>query len=947
MKTFFVTLLLVLTNIVFAQITYNGPAAGSVESGVTVTTDSYTKKAVTVAPRVKLFINQEIEEYENNNEINTNTTKQYLPLFSSKGTNDFADSVFIVNEFQGAPHRNSIPPDPDIAVGPEYVVHVVNTYFRIYDKERNLLKDIPASTWYSSVYGAANPFDPKVIYDHYANRWVMVWLDMNSSASEGYYLISVSDDDNPLGTWYNWALPSHVNGSTPSGGWADYEGVGFDDKAIYITSNLFSFSGSFQGTRIRIIDKTNLYADTPGQVTWNDLWSITYPTSSYSCFGIRPAIMLNQDPDGKYYFAVHSPYSTGTNVGVYILSDPLTNPSLEGYAVSVNTYFSPPNAQQLGGSSIPLESGGKNLRNEPVVKDGILYMVHSVKANNVSGVHLVEVNLSTLNADVDDVFADGTHYYIYPALTVDSRGNVFVTYSRSSTEEYVGAGFFVFSSTWSYSNDILFEPGYGNYVVDYGSGRNRWGDYMGACIDPANPNSAWFATEHVAGTNQWGVRIAQVRAYPYDEATAYFSSDSIYFGQVEVGSESDIQNLVIKNYGSQPLEISSIVNSIPDVQILSDIEFPVTLNAYDSLLVSMKFVPSVDTVYENYLSVLSGSNVIKNIKMVAEGYEIRETEQYTMYGTTGNYSNGVLAKINLTNGEATEVGPTNYKPVRSLTINPNDNHLYALAGSSYDENPTILVMTSEDGSAYPYATANVALDAIAFDNNGVLYGAGTDSKLYQLDLNADTAIYIADIPMRFAAITFRHTTNEMFASSRSNAARDLIMKVNVTTGDTTQIGRTGRNNVMFGLSFDNNDVLYASEGRETQMSNLVQIDTETGEGTLIGSMGIKGVIGLAYAMDGIVGLSENQNVYSFKLEQNYPNPFNPETIIKFSIPRSQNVMLKVYDLLGREVATLVNGFKNKGNYSVKFNAENLASGLYIYRLSAEGISISRKMILLK
>ena len=85
----------------------------------------------------------------------------------------------------------------------------------------------------------------------------------------------------------------------------------------------------------------------------------------------------------------------------------------------------------------------------------------------------------------------------------------------------------------------------------------------------------------------------------------------------------------------------------------------------------------------------------------------------------------------------------------------------------------------------------------------------------------------------------------------------------------------------------------------------------------------------------------------FKLEQNYPNPFNPVTVIKFKVPSSQVVTLKVYDLLGREVATLVNEEKAPGSYEVKFDGSNLASGTYFYRLQAGDFVQTKKMLLMR
>lgn len=87
------------------------------------------------------------------------------------------------------------------------------------------------------------------------------------------------------------------------------------------------------------------------------------------------------------------------------------------------------------------------------------------------------------------------------------------------------------------------------------------------------------------------------------------------------------------------------------------------------------------------------------------------------------------------------------------------------------------------------------------------------------------------------------------------------------------------------------------------------------------------------------------NIY---LEQNYPNPFNPTTNIKFGITKASNVDLRVYDMLGREVAVLVdNQFMEAGNYSTKFSSENLASGIYLYKLKAGEFELTKKMQLIK
>jgi hypothetical protein len=83
------------------------------------------------------------------------------------------------------------------------------------------------------------------------------------------------------------------------------------------------------------------------------------------------------------------------------------------------------------------------------------------------------------------------------------------------------------------------------------------------------------------------------------------------------------------------------------------------------------------------------------------------------------------------------------------------------------------------------------------------------------------------------------------------------------------------------------------------------------------------------------------------LKQNYPNPFNPSTTIEYSIPKSGNVNLTVYNSLGEEVETLVNSFEEAGTYNINFDAAQLSSGIYYYRLETNEFGAMRKMILLK
>ena len=102
------------------------------------------------------------------------------------------------------------------------------------------------------------------------------------------------------------------------------------------------------------------------------------------------------------------------------------------------------------------------------------------------------------------------------------------------------------------------------------------------------------------------------------------------------------------------------------------------------------------------------------------------------------------------------------------------------------------------------------------------------------------------------------------------------------------------------------------------------------------------------AVDKPLAVKDNKAIPSgYYLSQNYPNPFNPSTVISYNIPASGYVVLSVYDMLGREVRTLVDGFKQSGSHNVSFDAANLNSGIYLYRISANGFTMMKKMTLLK
>ncbi|MBK8550226.1 MAG: T9SS type A sorting domain-containing protein [Ignavibacteria bacterium] len=129
----------------------------------------------------------------------------------------------------------------------------------------------------------------------------------------------------------------------------------------------------------------------------------------------------------------------------------------------------------------------------------------------------------------------------------------------------------------------------------------------------------------------------------------------------------------------------------------------------------------------------------------------------------------------------------------------------------------------------------------------------------------------------------------------------------------------------------------------TNHLNSVQfINSETGN--IVGSDGLI----LKTGNGGLTSAGEFTSVpSSFILEQNFPNPFNPVTVIRYALAQSNFVTLKIYDVLGKEVLTLVNEKQHAGNYEIEFNAENFFSGVYFYKIEAGDFSDVKRMLLIK
>ncbi len=941
--------------------TYKGPALGNISSGVTVTTDNFSR-AIAVSPPKEKGPENDVEYLREPIYVDfaqAPIKSKYFEDPSVSGKPAGTAATILLKDFKGVSQTNFIPPDPHLAVGPDHIITTVNSSFAIFDKEGNMLKLIDGDQWYNSLIPSAGVFDPKIIYDHFDNHWIMVWLSVNDNDKAAYLLVSVSDDADPLGVWHNWALPANYNGSDSVSNWSDYEGVGYDKNALYITANQWSFAGSFEYAKLRIIPKHQLYLDNPNQIEWVDFWDFRYPSStSTKIFNIRPAIMLD---DAAQYYMLHSPGGSANFMVLYKVNDALGNPSISETNVMVSSYKSSTNAKQLGGGSMDVEAGGSALRSEPIYQDGLLHTVHSVLSpglDSTSSLQYVKIDVNGNSAVEDLQFGAKSYWHYYPALAVDKSGNVVITYSRSSQNEYIGAYFTTKINSGSFEGSHLLRAGNGNYVKDYDSGRNRWGDYMGIAVDPADPDNIWMFTEYASNTNTWGTWIGEVRMVPFPGIKV--ETDTVDFSYSQTNVSSDTLTAYITNYGTDNLEITNISKDAGPFHVVDNFSFPISLASYDSLKIKVVFIPTDATEYNEVLNVTNNSGSFNGIPLKGHGYQIETAAKGILYASTGTKNNGDIITLNLTDGTGSRIGASRFDDVKCITVDPKTKIIYGVVTSL--DSSTIIRVNAKGGDSYKLFDLDLPnMAAIAFDTAGVFYAAQKNGEIYQINLSNGSYNKLATTPINISGMAFNPLTNNLWVSVIYAGTKDKIFKVDVNTGDTTLVGSTKLNAITNDLVFDAEGNLFGVTGSVSQINSLISIDKNTGEGTIIGETGFKNIRGLALLTNGnATGVAENLKSHlpkDFTLAQNYPNPFNPTTKIEFGIPISSNVKVVIYNMLGEVVKTLVNGSMQAGFHSMVWNADDsngskVSSGIYFYELRASGANgnefrMMRKMVLLK
>ncbi len=338
---------------------------------------------------------------------------------------------------------------------------------------------------------------------------------------------------------------------------------------------------------------------------------------------------------------------------------------------------------------------------------------------------------------------------------------------------------------------------------------------------------------------------------------------------------------------------------------------------------------------------------------------VTNTIPWTLYATSGHADGGRFLKVDTATASINPIGPYVYPEIINLAVHPRTHELFGIARDYLSYH--IVKIDPTTGNASPVSALNIPASAnvkgMTFLGD-TLYVCGGLAYLYRVDVTSGSATPVSQTRRYTSGLAFHPLTGELWVSDRYN---DSLFTFDLNSLLLRGVGRTGFGIATKDIAFDPRGKLYGIVGGVSDTNRLIRIDQTNGIGTVVGSFSARPILALAMSPDTVmVGVDPiaNQLPTTYRLYQNYPNPFNPTTTIKYQIPSTNGqlgfgisglvfVSLKVFDLLGREVATLVNEQKSPGTYTMQWNASGVASGVYLYRLTAGAFVETKKCLVLR
>lgn len=391
-----------------------------------------------------------------------------------------------------------IPPDTHGAVGRNQIVSVTNGEVKIHNKSTGALVGsiVTLNSFWSSLstplgYGVST-FDPKVIYDPLAHRFIFT-VCANSSSANSAILVGVSQSEDPSGNWNLYGFDADAGNAN----WFDYPSIGFNRNLIVITGNMFSLAGSFQRTDIYVFDKAQLYS---GQSIafgtnfqrvqlLNNQGGTINPVLDYD-HNSDDLFMLQSWNSGTGYIKL-SKLTGSINFG-YSLTDvafPQTNPWQNSGGTNFN--FAP----QIGSTRL-INTNDSRMQNAVLV-NGKIWAAHTIHlpvgAPTRSAIQwwsLSTAGAILQNGLIDDTEVLGPKYRAFPTICANKNDEVLIGYTVFSAGTYPSAAYSYRAATdaaGTMREEHVFKTGLDVYVKTFSAdvnARNRWGDYSNTMLDP-------------------------------------------------------------------------------------------------------------------------------------------------------------------------------------------------------------------------------------------------------------------------------------------------------------------------------------------------------------------------------------------------------------------------------------------------------------------------------
>lgn len=436
---------------------------------------------------------------------------------------------------------SSIPPDVNGTVGPDHLMVTLNTGVRIQDREGQNLFSTSLGTFWSVLPGSASTFDPKVIYDPYHDRWIMVTPSSSSTQLSRLYL-GVSTTSDPLGEWnMYWIDPDESNIT-----WFDYPSIGFNKKWITISGNMFG--GDYYRT-VFVFDKMAAY-------NGDEIVNFTR-FATVQGFTLVPAITYDTEVEDHYLISTSNGNSGGMGyIQKFKLEGPVNDPTFE-YEGAIGIPEPWDNGAGNAGNFLP-QLGSSELINSVdsrmenvIYRNGKLWAVHHVflPAGNPQRTAVQWWNLDTDGVILERGRIDdptNLFSFAFPTIAVNANEDVFIGFDAFSETQYASAAY-AYKSHYDEPNSMReyyqYKDGLGPYYKTFGGGRNRWGDYSNTSVDPRNDLDFWCIQEYAEDASQgskWGTWWAYMR--PASQPEVEFEADNLL---IPVGETIDFTDLTV------------------------------------------------------------------------------------------------------------------------------------------------------------------------------------------------------------------------------------------------------------------------------------------------------------------------------------------------------------------------------------------------------------------